>query len=1480
MAKLTLKSEQQILGGMAQKVLARTGMNDLNPGSILLTLLQAAAAEDFAQYYQMLQIIRNYNLDTTTGTDLDNRAFEYGLVRKQPLAASGRIVILREEAFSKISTSFYTGFRSRIAGDTQVFVNNAEDFPTSGAQQTIIIGRGTPNEEEVTYTPSVSNPEDNTNYFKIVLDVPLANDHSLEETVVLKQGTDTFIASGTVIRVPASGRTPEITFKTTVNATILAGDDKVQDVNIICAQPGVIGNVGVNAITGTTAFTNPPFLGARASNDSAFSNGQDRETDTSLRNRIKAHIQSLSQSTKAGIKNAIDGLVDPDTAKRVVSSNIIIPDNVGLPVKIYIDDGSGLEPDFEDQGQEVLIATAQGGEIRLQLDLFPLVKAQVETLSEEPFDMSTNGLTLEINVGNQSETLTFFQNQFAIPEAASSEEMVKAINNAATLIEARTSQVGKRIVINAKADANEDIQVTGGTANATQRLNFPTNKVQTFYLYKNDYLLSKDGETAFIDSGDTQPYDFSGVDRILSVTVDGKTANVQSATIKESDFPSLAAAASASAAQVAEIINTQIAGATATSVNGRLRMTSNTELSSASKIKINASAAATVMAFDLGEIAGKDQDYKLNAELGVIELVEPLEQYDLITAGTRNTRAFLTAASPENYAFLGGETLVIKIDGGSSQTITFSIGSNLTAQDVAGIINGVLNGGTAVLRTIGNDTYLEIRTNTLNASIGSIEILNSSTANSVFDFEVDTLAVNLLPHIAYQVAANTGPYAFLEGNTLVVVLDNDNTGKTFVITMHYDSEVTSGTSPSSFGASFLMPVFLEDDEIENFWVVFKTGVNTIAGDIEKIENPVSGTFRYFYANPAPTNFQDFGIGDQASFSDMDNAANNGNFLITDVVDIGTVRPAVLSKATSNPSALTPVAGDRYLVSADAATAITSPAVIARNIANPGVTSPFTVTIASPAVFTAAGHGFCPGNPIVPGTTGALPTGLIAGTTYYVIEAGLTTSAFRVSLTPGGVAVNTSGTQSGVHTFASVGALALAPNDRYIAAVGANNVSLANVKGRYADSTNVAVQQIHGYRYIVNGTGLNAWAGHNNEIAQYNGVGVPGWLFISPSDLDVAFSESDSKFYQFSTTTGTWTENRWGGKAGKVAEWSGSAWSFTNPLDKEVRTVTSESAKYQFDVTSNLWTLNAWGGNGNQIAEWSGSAWIFSVPGANDTVIVTDETETYQYSGSAWSIFKFWVEVSNAGGIAEPATADGAGLIGIRRQIAGYVAATGAISLSSPARATPVGTEEFILLPGTRQNVVTFFNNTKVTSLSTKANIELAQLATKVQISSKLDGSDGFVQITGGKANDILQFSNTLNKGLRAYSYYIGLIKLVHSVIYGDEKDLISFPGVGAAGIKFKILAPTVQEVAFSVNVRLSEGVSLSSVENDIKTKIISYVVGTGVAEEVILASIIDQVLSVQGVKDVVVTSPSTNIVTAENEVARTKASIISVNAVV
>jgi hypothetical protein len=78
------------------------------------------------------------------------------------------------------------------------------------------------------------------------------------------------------------------------------------------------------------------------------------------------------------------------------------------------------------------------------------------------------------------------------------------------------------------------------------------------------------------------------------------------------------------------------------------------------------------------------------------------------------------------------------------------------------------------------------------------------------------------------------------------------------------------------------------------------------------------------------------------------------------------------------------------------------------------TGPFTATLASPAVFTAAGSSFANGTPVALAASGvvgtALPGGFTSGTTYYVVSA--SGSTFELSATSGGSAINSSSAGSG------------------------------------------------------------------------------------------------------------------------------------------------------------------------------------------------------------------------------------------------------------------------------------------------------------------------------------------------------------------------------------------------------------------------------------------------------------------------------------
>lgn len=78
----------------------------------------------------------------------------------------------------------------------------------------------------------------------------------------------------------------------------------------------------------------------------------------------------------------------------------------------------------------------------------------------------------------------------------------------------------------------------------------------------------------------------------------------------------------------------------------------------------------------------------------------------------------------------------------------------------------------------------------------------------------------------------------------------------------------------------------------------------------------------------------------------------------------------------------------------------------------------TITVAAPGVLTWTAHGLEVGDKIQLSTTGALPTGLTAGTEYFV-KTVPSADTITLSATLGGSAITTTGTQSGTHTATTV-----------------------------------------------------------------------------------------------------------------------------------------------------------------------------------------------------------------------------------------------------------------------------------------------------------------------------------------------------------------------------------------------------------------------------------------------------------------------------
>lgn len=84
-----------------------------------------------------------------------------------------------------------------------------------------------------------------------------------------------------------------------------------------------------------------------------------------------------------------------------------------------------------------------------------------------------------------------------------------------------------------------------------------------------------------------------------------------------------------------------------------------------------------------------------------------------------------------------------------------------------------------------------------------------------------------------------------------------------------------------------------------------------------------------------------------------------------------------------------------------------------------ITNTVTITIATPAVITQTAHGYKALTPVYFHSTGALPTGINAFTTYYITAGTVTANTYQLSTTLAlalaGTSIATSGTQSGVQS---------------------------------------------------------------------------------------------------------------------------------------------------------------------------------------------------------------------------------------------------------------------------------------------------------------------------------------------------------------------------------------------------------------------------------------------------------------------------------
>lgn len=371
---------ETILADMIAHVRANTAVTDFSVGSVIRTMLEAAALEDDEQYFQMVQLLDAFSYRTASGTNLDERAADFNVARLEAASAVGSVQF-QNGNLDTDALQF-----NADSSDTTVVLTDSSEFPTSGYPYDVRIGEGTPQVEDLAV--SVNDTANN-----ILTLAALTNNHSIGERVSLVDGvSDQDVASGTSVQVPSTGASLPVVFQTGELSTIIGGNFYSNLAAITAVDTGAISNVGAGRITQFTGSS--PFSGATVSNPANTGGGRDRETDPELRERLRLRLNELSKGTPTAVASCVRGLEHTGTGQRVVSSQLLENWETNEH-QLFIDDGTGFAPSSVVLARSTLVGAHGGG------------AGSLTVLDSESFPLSGSILILDDDDPTENELVVY-----------------------------------------------------------------------------------------------------------------------------------------------------------------------------------------------------------------------------------------------------------------------------------------------------------------------------------------------------------------------------------------------------------------------------------------------------------------------------------------------------------------------------------------------------------------------------------------------------------------------------------------------------------------------------------------------------------------------------------------------------------------------------------------------------------------------------------------------------------------------------------------------------------------------------------------------------------------------------------------------------------------------------------------------------------------------------------------------------------------
>ena len=738
------ESYQQILSDMLSSYASSTNISSPFTGSANLSFFQVASLAIARASGDVFQTLLNSSIQYATGPNLQLIAAEFQITPVESAVATGAVTVT-DTSFQVVSTSIYPGAAPVNIGSTVVYVGSITGFPASGS---IYLGRGTNDSEgPIGYSSTAAIG----NYFQINLTSPTTRYHNIGESVILSQGGVRTVPVNTIVTAPSNGLVASQQYTVTQTASILDGATTVTNIPITALVPGSVGNVAANTIT---QFASAPFPNATVTNPNPTSNGTDPSTDDQLRTQILQKLSSIGLGTATAIENSLIGVSATTEAATITSVNLV--NNLDGSSTVYIAAGSvPYEAKTAGVAIEHIVDVAVGGEKFFQLATggtqAPVAEAFVQSTDASPFAVY-GGQVLAVTVGGVTTQHTFLTSDFQAPGAATAFEICASVNADSSLnFQATTAGGGTYVVLSATSlETHEGIQVTvpaSPTAvNANNYLGFPTTLQETLWLYKNQTLLSEDGNTAsvFTQAQSLWSNTITNGDTLI-LTVDNTAAITY--TFLNSDFIATGlyttVNASNSLSSWVEVFNNKLTGVTASIVGTQIELTSNSGATNRAQISIDSSS--TLVSKDMFSLNvglssnGNPADYVLDRNTAQFELTTALVAGDSLTAGTQNTKGTVTSEliaggsitfPSEGYIWIAIDDPVIPISTGatSGSFITVSTsGSTVSYQsNISSAFANVLPGDYVIIWSpqLSATNRLEGRVHSITTTTNPSDTLN------------------------------------------------------------------------------------------------------------------------------------------------------------------------------------------------------------------------------------------------------------------------------------------------------------------------------------------------------------------------------------------------------------------------------------------------------------------------------------------------------------------------------------------------------------------------------------------------------------------------------------------------------------------------------------------------------------------------------------------------------------------------------------